>query len=185
MTRRRVRRDVFGLAVARLAVVPTLVAALAGCSTKEGPGLKVTIDLGDFKTAASMKVAIGVDQGGFLSQMAGNVKGVGVTTEDVDGDGTLELVAEFVRPDPTVSFRVTADSQSELHMTVRALAFNADDLIASAAAAAPPLPAGGESAIALRLASDAGPIGAKTRTTDLSTAKLDVAVWGRRTNVNM
>jgi hypothetical protein len=180
MTRRRVGGGVF-----RLAVIPTLAAAVAACSTEEGPGLKITVDLGNFKSAASMKVAISVDQGGFVYQMPDNVKGVDVTTEDLDGDGALELIAEFLRPDPTVSFRVTADSQSELHMSVKAMAFDHDDMIASAGNAAPPLPPGGESSIALRLDPAMSPIGANTRTTDLGTAATDVAVWGRQANVNM
>ena len=81
--------------------------------------------------------------------------GVGVTTEDLDGDGALELVAEFVQPDPTISFRVQANSPIELNLHVRVLAFDKDDLIASADGVAPPLPPGGDSSIALRLAGDA------------------------------
>src|SRR5262249_18822048 len=60
-----------------------------------------------------------------------------------------------------------------------------DDLIASADGDAPPLAAGGESTVDLRLAQDSSPIGAKTRTTDLETAPTDVALLGRAANVNM
>ena len=68
-----------------------------------------------------MKVAISADHGGFVFQMPDNSMGVGVTTEDLDGDGALELIAEFVQPDPTVSFRVQANSAIELTLKVRAL----------------------------------------------------------------
>jgi hypothetical protein len=170
-----IRRKLFGLALA---------AAVAGCTTKEGPGLKVTVDRGDF-TPAKMKVAVSADHGGFVFQMADNSMGVGVTTEDLDGDGALELVAEFVQPDPTISFRLQASSQVALNLHVRVLAFDKDDLIASADGVAPPLPPGGDSSIALRLAGDAGPIGPNTRITDLGTAATDVAIWGRQMNVNM
>jgi len=166
--------------------VLALAAALAGCASKEGPGLKVTVDLGDFAGAASMKVAISANHGGFAFQMPDNPGGADVTTQDLDGDGNLELVAEFLRPDPTVSFRVEADTQIDLTMTVKAMAFDNDDLIGLADGTAPTLPPGGGSAIALRLAmATPGPIGANTRTTDLGTATTDVAVWGRQSNVSM
>ena len=170
--------------VSRMAVIPTLAAVLSGCAAKEGPGLKVTIDLAGTKPA-SMKVAVSADHGGFAFQMADNSMGVGVTTEDLDGDGALELVAEFVQPDPTVSFRVEAPSQVGLTLTVKARAFNKDDLIAAADGVAPPLPPGGQSTVALQLAPQTGPIGPNTRTTDLGTAAIDVAVSGPKTNVNM
>ncbi|HXU02925.1 MAG TPA: hypothetical protein VN903_18290 [Polyangia bacterium] len=172
-----VRRHVFRLAM--------VAAAIAGCTAEEGSGLKVTIDLAGFKPA-TMKVAISADHGGFVFQMGDNPNGIGVTTEDLDGDGALELIATFAQPDPTVTFRVKADSQIGLTMTVKAMAFDADDMIASADGAAPTLPPGGHSAISLRLAmATPGPIGANTRTTDLGTAAIDVAVWGRQTDVNM
>jgi hypothetical protein len=160
-------------------------AALASCSSKQRPGLKITVDLGDFKGAESLKVVISASMGGFAAQMAGKVDGVGVTTEDLDGDGALELVAEFLRPDPTFSFRVTTDNPDALDMHAKAMAFNADDLIASAEGDAAGLTEGGEASIALRLAEDTTPIAAKTRTTDLETATIDVAVLGRQANVNM
>lgn len=134
MSMLRIRRGILGLAV-----IPALVGAVGGCTTKEGPGLKVTIDRGDFQPA-KMKVAISADHGGFAFQMRDNSMGVGVTTEDLDGDGALELIAEFVQPDPTVSFRVQANSAIELTLKVRALAFDKDNLIASAVGVAPPLP---------------------------------------------
>jgi hypothetical protein len=181
VTRRR-----SGLALAILSIgCASIGFAAIGCASKEGPGLKISVDLGDSTGAASMKVAISADHGGFAFQMPDNPDGIGVTTEDLDGDGALELVAEFVRPDPTVSFRVKADSQVALNMTVKAMAFDSDDLIASADGAAPTLPPGGDSAIALRLQTDMSPVGANTRTTDLGTATTDIAVWGRQADVNM
>ena len=68
--------------------------------------------------------------------------GVGVTTEDLDGDGALELIAEFVQPDPTVSFRVHGQQRDRADLNVQALAFDKDDLIASADGVAPPLAPG-------------------------------------------
>src|SRR6185436_19119215 len=73
-----------------------------------------------------------------------------------------------------------------LQMNAKAMAFNTDDLIAAANGMATTVPAGGESSIALRLEMDtSSPIGANTRTTDLGTAAIDVAVLGPKTDVNM
>ena len=70
MSMLRIRRGILGLAV-----IPALVGAVGGCTTKEGPGLKVTIDRGDFQPA-KMKVAISADHGGFAFQMRDNSMGV-------------------------------------------------------------------------------------------------------------
>ena len=172
--------------VRALAVAATT--ALAACSSNEGgPGLKVTVDLADFAGRVdSMKVAISADPDGFAAhgQMMGNVEGIGLTAEDADGNGTLELVASFLQPDATESFRVATGNHAMLSMNAHAMAFDKNDLIASATGAPTPLAPGGEGAITLRLAPDMGPIGANTRTTDLGTATTDVAVWGDQTGAN-
>lgn len=171
------------------ALAVAAASTLAACSSNEGgPGLKVTIDLGDFVGQVdSMKVAISADPDGFAAHgpMMGNVKGIGLTAEDVDGNGTLELIATFLQPDATESFRIQTGNRALLSMNAHATAFDTDDLIASATGAPTALAAGGDGSIALRLATDAGPIGANTRSTDLGTAATDVAVWGRQANANL
>jgi hypothetical protein len=162
--------------------------ALAACSSNEGgPGLKVTVDLGAFAgRVESMQVEISADPDGFAAQMMTNVKGIGLKAEDVDGNGTLELIASFLQPDATESFRVETGNRAMLSMNAHAMAFDTNDLIASAMGAPTALGVGGEGSIALRLAEDiAGPIGANTRTTDLGTASIDVAVWGHQTGANI
>jgi hypothetical protein len=179
----RVHHIVRALAASTLATT-----ALVACSSNDGgPGLKVTVDLANFAGHVdSMTITISADPSGFDSHMDDNVKGIGLSLEDVDGNGTLELIAEFLKPHPTESFRVQTDNRAMLTMNASAMAFDKNDLIASATGAATPLAPGGESAIALRLEMDMpGPIGANTRTTDLGTAATDVAVWGRAANVNM
>src|SRR5690349_14342187 len=132
----------------------------------------------------TLKVVIGADMDGFNPYMGGNVSNVGVTTEDVDGDGKLELIVQFVQPDPTVSFRVETGNQAMLNMTAHAMAFGTDDLIASASDGAS-LPPGGEAAVALHLATDTSPISVHMRTTDLSTAPTDVAIQGAQAGPNI
>jgi hypothetical protein len=172
-----VRGNLVGLAIA--------AAALAACAAEKKPGLEVTVDLAEFTGLETLKVAVSASNGGFQAMSATNVDNIGLTTEDLNGDGQLELVTQFVRPHSPVTFRVTTDNANALQMTASAMAFNSDDLIASASSAPVAVTAGGESAVALRLAHDASPIGAKTRTTDLETASTDVSILGRRANVNM
>jgi len=160
--------------------------ALAACAPKEGPGLKVTVDLGNFVgQVQTMNVVIGADPDGFKSYMGPNVSHVGVRTEDVDGNGTLELVVQFVQPDATTSFRVATGNQATLTMSAHAMGFGTDDLIADATDSTSLSP-GGEASVALHMAAaSVGPIGAHTRTTDLGTATTDVTVLGAQAGSNI
>jgi len=167
-----------------LVLLAAATAALAACSDEAKPGLKVTVDLAEMKVE-KLKVAISAAGGGFVAMEGDSLDNIGFTTEDLDGDGALELISEFTRPYSPASFRITIDNQQPLQMNASARAFNTDDLIASAAGIATSLAAGGEASIALRLVTDTSPIGAKTRTTDLGTAAIDVAVLGPKTDVNM
>lgn len=155
--------------------------APAACSTKEGPGLKVTVDLAAFTgMVETMQVVIGADPDGFKPYAGPNVENVGVMTEDFDGDGrTLELILTFVQPDATESFRVETGNQAPLTMSAQAMAFNKDDMIASAMGEPKSLSPGGGSEIPLSLtAVGMNPINAHTRTQDLGTATPDVAIQG-------
>src|SRR4051812_22032687 len=103
----------------------TAVAA-AGCAQPEG--LRIDVTLGDFgMRALTLKVAVGALPGGFARRVPENPGGATVTTEDVDGDGLLELVAAFPGPFPsgTLSFRVDTGNRDDLDMTARALAYDA------------------------------------------------------------
>ena len=106
------------------------------------------------------------------------MQGVGVTTEDFDGDGALELVTEFLHPQGPISFRVATGNMTMVNVTAHALAFDATKLIAGADSAGPiPLPAGARASIALTLAEKTGGVvGPMTRTTDILTASADVTV---------
>jgi len=167
------------------ALVVAAASALAACSPKEGSGLKVTVDLAAYAhMVETLRVVIRTDMDGFTPYMGGSVTNVGVKTEDLDGDGKLELIVQFVQPDPTVSFRVETGNQTTLNMTAHAMAFGSDAIIASATEGAA-LPPGGEASVALQLATDTTPISVNTRTTDLSASAIDVAVQGAQTGANM
>jgi hypothetical protein len=116
-----------------------------------------------------------------------NESGVRLTTEDTNGNGTLELVARFNGPfDSAVGFRVDTENMEQLSMHVDAMAFNTDDMIASASGDAPPLPAGGAASVALTLSQASGPIGPNTRTTDIKSGPADIiTVLGHQMNAHL
>jgi hypothetical protein len=171
MTLRGDRLSALGLAAA--------VAALAGCANDE-PGLLVSVDLGGFVPATrKLRIAISAADGGFDPQTPNSVKGVGVSTEDVDGDGSLELVTEFLNPGASISFRVATDNEAELIVRGQAQAFDDTKLIAAADPdpTGAKLPAGGRGSIALKLTErPGGVIGPATRTPDIRTAQPDVTI---------
>jgi hypothetical protein len=154
-----------------------VAAALAACTEEEkGPGIAVTVDLAGF-APASLKVTISASPDGFQPQPLGNVEGVGVVTEDVDGDGALELVMEFLAPQSPLAFRVATGNQAELTVQGQATAFDTSKVIAGADGTPVALPAGGRSAIELTLTErEGGQIGPKTRTTDIRTVQPEVSV---------
>jgi FG-GAP repeat protein len=166
----RDRGSVFALAVA--------AAALAACTEDPaGPGIAVSVDLAGFEPA-SLKVAISAKVGGFDPHPLNNVMGIGVESEDVDGDGVLELVVSFIAPRSPVAFRIKTDNEADLMVAGQAIAFDAAQIIAGAESSAESLlPAGGRGTIALTLAArPPGPIGPNTRSTDLKTASPDISV---------
>ena len=79
-------------------------AALGACSNDD-PGVVVSVDLAGFDVKM-LRVAIGASDGGFKMQKDTSVENVGVSTQDLDGDGALDLVTEFLRPKGSISFRV-------------------------------------------------------------------------------
>lgn len=162
--------------------LPFVLAVLAVACSETKTGLRVSVDPGDFKHAATMQIAISALAGGFRMQDASNVGGAYVTTEDYDGDGALDLLARFNGPfTNALSFRVDTDNKETLAVHVTALAFNDQDLIAGGEGDGS-LPAGSEGVVAFKLGAQMGPVGANTRTTDLKTATADVTVKGRRLN---
>src|SRR5262249_43723433 len=99
------------------------------------------------------------------------VDNVGIMTEDIDGDGQLELVATFLSPKSPVVFRVAPGNQAMLDVSGHAFAYSATALMAGDDSPAPePLPPGGRASISLKLtAPDPGIVGPDTRTTDIKT----------------
>jgi hypothetical protein len=174
MTMRRHHLIVFGLAAA------AAVAAAACSEEAPGPGIAVSVDLAQFAPDARiLRISFSANGGGFVAQTRGNVDGVGVTTEDLDGDGALELVTEFFNPGASISFRVETGNQTPLTVSAQALAFNDSTIIAGADSdpAGTALPVGGRASIALTLAErTGGVIGPDTRTTDIKTVAPDIAV---------
>src|SRR6185436_19179317 len=106
-----------------LVLLAAATAALAACSDEAKPGLKVTVDLAEMKVE-KLKVAISAAGGGFVAMEGDSLDNIGFTTEDLDGDGALELIAEFTRPHSPASFRITIDNQQPLQMNASARAFN-------------------------------------------------------------
>ena len=108
-----------------------------------------------------------------------NVGGAMVTTEDVDGDGTLDLVTRFAAPFPRLD--VLPDRHRKHrepgHAGPRA-GLQRPALIAGADATTTLPPAGSES-VALDLTARNGAGGPTTRTTDLGTMTADLTVLGR------
>jgi hypothetical protein len=162
------RRHLIACALALAAAAP------AACSNDE-PGIVVNVDLASFDVQ-TLKVVLGASGGGFKAQAGTNVQGVGVTTEDVDGDGALDLVTEFLHPQGPISFRVATGNMTMVDVTAHAIAFDATKLIAAADTAAPiALPPGTRTSIALTLTEKTGgAVGPTTRTTDILTASADV-----------
>ena len=174
MTMRRHHFIVCGLAAAA-AVAP------AACTEEEqGPGIAVSVDLAQFAPDVRiLRIALKANDGGFVAQTPGNVDGVGVKTDDLDGDGTLELVTEFLNPAASISFRVATGNQAPLTVWATAVAFNDTSIIAGADSApgGTALAAGGRESIALTLSErTGGQIVPDTRTTDIKTLAPDVAV---------
>jgi len=155
------------------------VAAAACTDAEQGPGIAVSVDLAQFAPEIRKLTIAFSASGGFVMQPRGNVDNVGVVTEDVDGDGALELVTEFLNPAASISFRVKTDNQSQLTVWAEALAFNDAGIIAGADSdpGGTPLPAGGRGSIALTLtARTGGVVGPDTRTTDIKTLAPDISV---------
>jgi hypothetical protein len=157
--------------------VASAATALAACAA-DPPGIMVTVDLAEFAPrTANLKVAISASPDGFKPHPRDSVEGVSVETEDVDGDGTLELVAHFLAPRSPVSFRVATGNMADLVVRGQAIAFDTDKVIAGADGVDTALPAGGRGSIALALKERmGGPIGPSTRVTDIKTAPPDVTV---------
>jgi hypothetical protein len=156
-----------------------VVSALTACAQKDEPGIEVRVDLAEFDgQVANLKVAIAASGGGFVAQAPTNVDNVGITTEDIDGDGQLELVATFLSPKSPVTFRVAPGNQAMLDVSGHALAYSATALMAGDDSPAPePLPPGGRASIALKLTARApGIVGPDTRTTDIKTLDPDITV---------
>jgi hypothetical protein len=156
------------------------ILSVAGGACSEPAGLRVDVAFGDYKSARSVTIAITANPDGFVSQPPTNAGGGTVTTEDVDGNGTLELVARFLGPfdSGTLSFRVATGNQIQLDMSGEALAFSDTQLVAGADAATT-LPAGGSSTLSLALATrTSGTVGPGTRATDLLTAGADLTIKG-------
>jgi hypothetical protein len=168
----RARRvGVCGLAVA--------VAALAACSAKDEPGIEVRVDLAGFAgQVQTLQVAVAASGGGFVAQGPTNVDNIPIRTEDIDGDGQLELVATFQFPKSPVTFRVAPQNQTMLDVSGHALAFSDTALMAGDDSPAPePLPPGGRASIALTLTTRTpGIVGPDTRTTDIKTLDPDITV---------
>jgi hypothetical protein len=153
--------------------------AATACSEEQGPGIAVSVDLAQF-AAEVRKLSIAFTaSGGFVAQTPRSVDGVGVATEDVDGNGELELVTEFLNPAASISFRIETGNQTALTVWAQAVAFNESSLIAGADSdpGGTALPVGGRGSIALTLAErSGGVIGPDTRTTDIKTVAPDIAV---------
>jgi hypothetical protein len=155
------------------------VAALASCSEDPGPGIEVSVDLAEFASVTGLlTVAISASPDGFMPYSGGSVNNVGVKTEDVDGDGTLELVTTFISPRSTVTFRVDARNMAMLDVSGHATAFDETAVIAGADSdAAASLSPGGRKTIALKLTERPGGIvGPMTHTTDIKTLPADITV---------
>jgi hypothetical protein len=157
-------------------VLAFAAAAPAACSNDE-PGVVVNVDLAGFDIQM-LKVVLSASDGGFKAQADTNVQGVGVTTEDFDGDGALDLVTEFLHPKGTISFRVATGNMTMVGVSAHAIAFDATKRIAGADSAAPvQLPPGARESIALTLVEKTGGVeGPMTHTTDILTASADVMV---------
>ena len=116
------------------------------------PGVVMNVNLAGFDVQ-TLKVVLSAIDGGFKAQLGTNVQGVGVTTEDFDGDGALDLVTEFLHPKGPISFRVATGNMTMVGVSAHAIAFDATKLIAAADSAAPiQLPPGARESIALTLA---------------------------------
>ena len=165
------------MAPRRLIVFAFAATALAACA-EDPPGIIVSVDLAEFAPrTANLKVAISASPDGFKPHPRDSVDGVGVETEDIDGDGTLELVAHFLAPRSPVSFRVATGNLADLVVRGQAIAFDTEKIIAGADGVDTALPAGGRGSIALALTERTpGIVGPGTRTTDVLTANPDVKV---------
>jgi len=153
----------------------------AACAQKDQPGIEVSVDLAEFAGQVQhLRVAISASPGGFQAHGPTSVDNIGVTIEDVDGDGELEMVATFLSPMSPVKFRIATGNQATLTVGGHALAYDATALMAGAdtdAASAAQLSPGGRAAIALKLtARSGGVVGPDTRTTDLNSAAPDITV---------
>jgi hypothetical protein len=164
----------------RPAIACALVLAgafLPACSNDD-PGIVVNIDLAGFKPE-SMRVYLDAAPKGFVAQPeGGNVQNIGITTEDIDGNGTLELDMQFTQPRGSLSFRVATANDDALSVNGHAIAFDATKVIAGADTAKPiQVPAGARETLTLTLVDKPGDvIGPMTRTTDILTAPANAKV---------
>ncbi len=168
------------------ALISTAFVALAASACSETKtGLRVSVDPGDFKDAASLKIAVSALPDGFAAHEPQNAAGAYVTIEDFDGDGALDLLAVFNGPFPnTLSFRIATGNQAMLNVHAYALAYSP---LAQVAAAEDEglLPAGSEGVVSMRLEGKTGPVGPDTRTTDFRTAPASLTVKGPRANARL
>ena len=170
------------MTAARASILCALTAAAlatSACSSDE-PGIAVSVDLAEFASGTrSLRVAIFASGGGFVEQEPSRVQGVGVTTQDLDGDGKLELVTQFLNPGGSVSFRVATLNGAPLKVRGQAVAFDETKVIAGddGDPNGADLPAGGRGSIALKLTARApGIVGPGTRTTDILTENPDTKI---------
>jgi len=163
---------------ARALVVCGIACAAAGgpaCSNDE-PGIVVNVDLAGFKPA-TMRIAIDAGPAGFMAQAEHSVDNVEVKTEDIDGNGTLELVTKFLQPRGSLAFRNATANDKALDVRGHAFAFDDTQMIADAeSAAAVPLPPGGRESVALTLKEHTDVVGPMTQTTDILTAMPSVTI---------
>ena len=98
-SRGRPRNDDAAPSLHRLWVWPAAAAAAACTDDEQGPGIAVSVDLAQFAPdVRTLKVAFSASGGGFVAQTPTATWACGVTTQDIDGDGALELVTEFASP---------------------------------------------------------------------------------------
>src|SRR5262245_14533620 len=103
--------------------IACLVAFAAGACEESKSGLRVSIETGTAKDAKALQIVIGAKPGGFKEAIPTNMIGARVTTEDFDGDGLVDLVANFNGPFPaTLSFRVNTGNRETLSIHAAATA---------------------------------------------------------------
>ncbi|HVZ74595.1 MAG TPA: FG-GAP repeat protein [Polyangia bacterium] len=153
--------------------------ALGAATCAQPAGLVVDVDLGSFQSsAAEVRVILHAPHGFMRATQADDVTGPGVTQEDVDGDGTLDLVIRFIAIPSSGKehFLVSTKNDAAIDIHGEAVAFDSMKIIANATGDAT-LPGGGRATLALALAAASpGTVGPGTRSTDLLTASADATI---------